>query len=926
MRLLGSGHTRRLGWLGLLWAAGCASPAAPSRAVESPSEPTPTNIEATTAPVEPRPIDGEARLTESAIPLRYDLHFDLDPKALTYAGEVRIALRLSEATRRIDLHASKMEILDASFQPIGASNVVAAHVEYGRATGIAVHLAQEVVGEGTLRLTYRAGLDEAPESLYRVRQGDEWYVFSQFQPQMAREAFPCFDEPRFKTPFAVTVTAPLGLTVVGNSPLLRTQVGHAEGRQTVTFEETSPIPTYLVALAVGPFERQVADLPRLGENGGALPHSIYTVRGKRVLTSYASQVTGSVLESLIGYLGSGYPFQKLDQVAVPNFHAGAMENVGLVTYRESILLLDVERASERDRIRARSIIAHELAHMWFGNLVTARWWDDIWLNEALATWMSAKVLTDIAPELETPIASVANMLSVMQRDASSSARPIHKQISGNEDVDNAFDAITYEKGFAVLRMLENWLGPERFQRAIRDYLKRHAWGSATKRDFIGALASVSEQPVAEVSEAFIARAGIPLVELTRQCVSGVDGGERTQLRLAQSRYVPLGAGTLTQDERAQTWTIPVCLSVLGEGPASAAPVCVLLNRPDMVVDVPGPGCANAVYPNAGELGYYHIAVPNAEWEAFGQQHWSKLSIEERVGLPWHALALFESGRMELGTFARLLSHAARDPHRLVMEGVIAGLEGFSRVASNAEERAALAKFAAQLLTPHVQRLGRTPKPNESASNALMRTRVLEALGRWAPDDALKRSAMRLAKRFVSGEKELDLTQLQLLLPIAGNGGDATLHTALLARLESTTPAERVVTITTLGLFSDPMLLRRSYSTLLDGTVLPTERHFLLRGASEAEEKSAVFWSWYRENEAELMQRSGPRTVPELPAVAGLLCTPAQREEARAHFADLSRYGEASETIWREAAEDLDRCIALRERYSSELVHGLGVRP
>jgi alanyl aminopeptidase len=926
MRFLGSGHTRRLGWLGLSWAVGCASSAAPSRSAESLREPAPMNVGATAVDVEPRPIDGEARLTDAAIPLRYDLHFDLDPKALTYAGEVRIAVRLAEATRRIDLHASKMEILDASFHPAGSSHVVAAHVEYGRATGIAVHLAEDVLGEGTLRLTYRAGLEEAPESLYRVRQGDEWYVFSQFQPQMAREAFPCFDEPRFKTPFAVTVTAPVGVTVVGNSPSLRTEVGHAEGRQTVTFADTAPIPTYLVALAVGPFERQSADLPQLGRNGGALPHSIYTVRGKRVLTSYASQVTGSVLASLVGYLGSPYPFQKLDQVAVPNFHAGAMENVGLVTYRESILLLDAERASERDRIRARSIIAHELAHMWFGNLVTAQWWDDIWLNEALATWMSAKVLTDIAPELETPIASVANMLSVMQRDASSSARPIYKQISGNEDVDNAFDAITYEKGFAVLRMLENWLGPERFQHAIRDYLKRHAWGSATKRDFIGALASVSEQPVAEVSEAFISRAGIPLVEVTRQCVNDANGSERTRLRLEQSRYVPLGAAALTGDERAQTWTIPVCLSVLGQGVAAASPVCVLLNQPEMVVDVPGPGCGQAVYPNAGELGYYHIAVPNAEWEAFGQQHWSKLSIGERVGLPWHALALFESGRMDLGTFAKLLTHASRDPHRLVLEGVIAGLEAFSRVASNATERTALSKFAAQLLAPHVQRLGRTPKPHESASNALMRTRVLEALGRWAPDDALKRAGARLAKRFVNGEKELDLTQLQLLLPIAGSAGDATLHTALLARLGSTTPGERVVTIMTLGLFSDPMLLRRSYATLLDGTVLPTERHLLMRGAGESEERGAVFWAWYRENEAELMQRSGARTVSELPEVAGLLCTAAQREEARAHFSDLSRYGEASETVWRETAEDLDRCIALRERYSSELVSGLGVRP
>lgn len=904
----------------LLFAAGCSAstpePGAPQprSGVEKPA---PSSLIA--RPQRGPQPNGELRLGDVAVPLRYELDFEIDPAAPVFAGHTNIELQLNQPTRRIDLHASKMEILEVGFQRAGTSEVVPGQVEWGVATGIAVHLAEEVSGHGTLRFSYRAGLEEVPDSIYRVKAGDDWYAFSQLESQMAREAFPCFDEPRFKTPFAVTVTAPAGLTVVGNAPAKGSpEPVPGTNQHKVGFEVTKPMPTYLVALAVGPFERTSADLPGLGPAGQPLPHDIYTVRGKRTLTDYAAQITAPILDSLQRYLGSPYPYQKLDQVAVPNFHAGAMENVGLVTYRESILLLDAELASARDKITARSIVAHELAHMWFGNLVTAHWWDDIWLNEAFATWMSAKVLTEIAPELETPVWSVTNMLYVMQQDALSSARPIRKEVIGSKDVENAFDGITYEKGFAVLRMLENWLGPERFQSAIRAYLEEHAWGTATMADFLRALDDVTDSPITNVAGTFIGQAGIPLVEVERKCLTD-SAQRRVSVRLRQSRYAPLGAGELGPTARAQTWAVPVCLSWVNDAsPGPGQRTCTLLERAEQDVELPLETCPDAVYPNAGELGYYHFSMSGPELLELTGRYWSKLNLEERVGLPWHALALLESGRLDVQTYVGVLRNVAKDPHRLVVDGVIAGLERLTRIADRKADRETISQLASTLLTPHARRLGRTPKLNEPASHGLMRSAVWRALGRWAPDVQLQRQAANIAARFARGAKGIDLEQLELLLPVAARRGTAALHAGLVRRLDSATPGERVAIIVALGYFEDPTLLRASYDLWLLGKVLPTERHFLLQGASESEPLYREFWSWYRPNEAELMRRSGERTVQELPALAAFACTTEEREQVMQHFGDRTRYGAASETIWREALETVDRCVALRRRYSSTL--------
>lgn len=905
-------------------AAGC------SAAEKPPVEPSPrpADVAPVTSAPPLAPPDGDRRLSDDVTPARYDLHLDIDPASDVYSGRVDIDVNLAKATRRFDLHASGLSIHAASFTPRDGRSQPA-RFELGANAGLTVVLEGEVSGAGTLHFEFSGALDEAPDSIYRVKAQDDWYVFTQFEAQMARDAFPCFDEPKFKTPFAVTITAPTGVTVVGNSPVVSTVVAApptgqtTEGKQTVTFEPTKPIPTYLVALAIGPFDKSVAELVGLGDEGGSLPHAIYTVRGKRALTSYAASVTGPILRALVDYLGSPYPYPKLDQVAVPNFQAGAMENVGLVTYRENILLLDDALASEHDRAVSRSIIAHELAHMWFGNLVTTQWWDDIWLNEAFATWMAAKVMTQIAPELETPAGSVSTMLDVMQQDALTAARPIRKVISGSKDVQNAFDGITYEKGFAVLRMLENWIGPRDFQRAIQAYLGKHAWRNATMGDFVAALDAVTDEPVVAVAEAFIEQAGVPLLDVKPECRVVGPGEAHLAVNVGQTRYRPLGAAQPSEQAANQVWTVPVCLSWLDGGRSEAeARACQVLTRAQQELTFRVQRCPTAIYPNAGERGYYHVALSAKELLELSSRHWTKLSLEERVGLPKHALALLQAGRIELSTYVTLLRNFAKDPHRLVLDGVIGGLYQLQRIAHSLEQHAAVRRLAAELLAPHAERLGTTSKPNEASSQKLKRATVLEALANLAPDARLQAAARKLADRFLAGADDIELEQLQLLLPLAATSGDAKFHSALLARLKDASPGARVVIIDALGSFDDPSLLRVSFQTLLGGSVLPTERRILLNGSATSEHRYGVFWDWYRNNEAALMARSGKRALPTFPGLAWMHCSAHGREQAHAQFSDLTRFGPASVTVWTEVSEGIDRCVALRERFAPELVKAL----
>jgi hypothetical protein len=546
----------------------------------------------------------------------------------------------------------------------------------------------------------------------------------------------------------VRLRVPADCTALANARCVETST-LSDGRTEVTFAETPPLATYLVAVAVGPFDVVEAD-PVAGQP----PLRVVTTRGRGHLSGYALSVTPRILAELTRWFDLPYPYDKLDLVGVPNFAAGAMENVGLVTFRERLLLLDAAAAPATDRLWAQVVIAHELAHMWFGNLVTMRWWDDLWLNEAFATWMEMACIAAVDPPLDADLEAVAEGLRVMDHDALSEARAIRQPIVDGGDVLNAFDGITYGKGAAVVRMTEAWLGARVFGDGVRQYLVRHAHGNADTADLLNALTQVSGQPVASTLVTFLDQPGLPLIEAHLETGAGGPA-----LRLRQRRWLPSGAPAPGGPEAR--WHLPVTVRV-GDDAGAFGLVSTLLTTREAVVPVPASAvppdrAITWVHPNADEAGYYRWTLAPEAFGALLREGWPHLKPVERLGLPEHLWALAEGGRLPIDTALEALTQVARDPHRMVLTGVCATLRRFARLVPPAS-REAFADWVGALLGPHLERVGVLPRADDDPAARLLRPVLVTALADAgaaseaidSPDGGGRPAARRLCARRSGG--------------------------------------------------------------------------------------------------------------------------------------------------------------------------------
>jgi cytosol alanyl aminopeptidase len=471
-------------------------------------------------PTEVVPAMPTGQLGDAVVPAHYRLDLTILPDRETFSGRVEIDVDIRDPSPVIWLHGNRIDVREAWLSADGV-RFEAAYQQVDP-TGIArLSLgAAPPAGAATLVFVYEAPFDQALEGLYRVREGDDDYAFTQFQATSARLAFPGFDEPAFKTPFDIALTVREEHIALATTPEIGAEPA-GEGLVRRTYATTRPLPTYLIAFAVGPLDKvDYGELPPNEIRARPLPLRGFAARGKGHLLDYALANTQGILEVQERYFGSPFPYEKLDIVAVPDFAAGAMENVGLITYREQLLLLDDNAAMSQRRAYA-SVHAHELAHQWVGNLVTPRWWDDIWLNESFATWMGNKTVHAWRSDFGYGNASFLGALGVMHADALTSARQIREPIRSNHDIATAFDGITYRKGGGVLEMFESWLGEERFRAGVRLHMERFADSVADANDFMTSLAEGSgDDEVVAAFRSFLEQPGVPLVTATVSCDDG----------------------------------------------------------------------------------------------------------------------------------------------------------------------------------------------------------------------------------------------------------------------------------------------------------------------------------------------------------------------------------------------------------------------
>lgn len=620
-------------------------------------------------------------------PLAYRIALKVDPADERFAGETEIRVELKEASDTLFLHGRGLTIARAEVRT-EAGKTLRATAEQVHETGVLALRLPRPLAAGThvLRFVHDAPFMTAAEGLYRVRVGDSWYAWTQFQAIDARRVFPGFDEPRHKTPFTLSLTVPSDLKAFANTPEAgRRPAGRGWTRH--DFAPSEPLPTYLVALAVGDFDVVEATIPPNPVRSRPLPFRAIATRGQGQRLGFAVVETPKILALAERYFGTPYPFAKLDVIASP-IMGGAMENVGLVTFDDTLLLLDADAPIQQ--VRSFGVVmAHELAHMWFGNLVTPRWWDDIWLNESFATWMGNQIGLEWRPDLGTRALELAQALEAMDEDSLAAGRPVRQPITDSADINAAFDRLTYQKGGQIIRMFERYLGPETFRKGVQLHLDRHRFGTADAEAFFASMAEASGKPgLVAAWRSFVDQEGVPLVRFA----AGTGG----RYGLRQARYAPIGGAR----DDGRLWQMPVCASA-GEGSA-----CTLLEGREGVIG-PIVGTAPWVAGNAGGAGYYRFDLPAADWDRLLAAG-ASLPAAEAMTAADSIWASFSAGTTPFGRVLAAAQAFAPHPERLVATWLAYDI---ARVASDAlppSERGRLEARLQALYGPRLQSLGLNP--------------------------------------------------------------------------------------------------------------------------------------------------------------------------------------------------------------------------
>lgn len=842
-------------------------------------------------------VDGHDRLTDAVVPTRYRLDLTIRPAAESFEGKAVIEVDIKESTDTIVLHAEDLEFDTVGFER--GKTMISPDAQLGKNGGLALVFEQPVEpGPASLVFRYRAPLDEVPTGLYRVKEGEAWYAFTQFEPLEAREAFPSFDEPRFKTPYKVTMRVPTGQLGVTNTPEVnRTTIDDLD---VFEFQESKPLPTYLVAFAVGDFD--VVEAPSDAIEG--VPLRLLATKGKGELGAFMLKRIPALLQALTDYFGTPYPYAKLDVIAVPNFSAGAMENVGLVTFRERLLLLDNKTASVSDRRSAMSVMAHELAHMWFGNSVTLPWWNDLWLNESFATWMAHRVITELLPELGSSVDAILSVNWIIGADSRKESRMIRQPIESGGDVYNAFDGITYGKGAAMLRMFEAWAGAEGFRDGVRAYLKANEHGTGTTEGLLSALDESTGKPVGEAMATFLDQPGAPLLTVNLDCE-----GDAPKLIVEQERYLPAGSAA----PETGPWHVPFCVTYRDR--RETKQICELLTEPKGEFALDAKRCPSWYYPNADQAGYYRWNTSDENLaEITSGRTFRSFDDPTKIEIFTNLESLSVAEKIPVDRWFETIETMSKEKHRNIVRQVIGALSEIENAVPD-DKRKRFEARARELLRPHMKRVGYLPEEGEPLETSLLRPRLFRASVKLAGDADGMQAANRKTQEFLKDMSSVQSDVAGVALPISAWFGDPSLWLSYKLSLENApTPAARVAVIRGLGSFRGADLLQKSLGLFLDGTLRAQDMWTVIGPSYGQPETFEVTWAWFTENFDAIVAKLGDESLPRMPGVGSGFCSPEGRKKVESFFAEPGRTAPGSERNLSQTLERIEQCIRRKQYY------------
>jgi aminopeptidase N/puromycin-sensitive aminopeptidase len=852
------------------------------------------------------------RLPQTVLPVAYTLALTPDLKAATFSGVESIEVNVQQAVSTITLNAAEIAFQSVSIQPYGkplkngildyASEQATVSLDPVKEQATFTFHKPIPAGKAVLSIAYTGILNNELRGFYLSKTERRNYAVTQFESTDARRAYPCFDEPAMKATYDVSLTIDAVDTAISNSPVVSDTPGLLPAKHTLRFAPTPKMSTYLVAFLVGDFECTK------GESDGVAIR-VCSTPDKVQLTHFGLEVAEKVLHYYNGYFGIPYPLKKLDLIALPDFEAGAMENFGAITYRETDLLIDDKTASVGARERVAIVVAHEMAHQWFGDLVTMQWWDNLWLNEGFATWMETKAVAHLYPEFNIEEGIVADADGTLNLDAQPTTRSIRAKADTPDEINQMFDGIAYGKAGAVLQSVENYLGEETFRQGVHNYLAAHQYGNATAEDFWGAQTANSHKPVDKIMESLVVQPGEPLLTFG----TPVDG----KVAVSQQRFfLTPSVNSSNQPNPAQRWTLPVCFKT------DKGQDCQVLTPADSTLKAPA---ASTFFADAGGNGYYRSAYAPATYKTLVAGVETALAPTERIRLIGNQWAQLRANKASLGDYMDMVAAVRADQSPDVLRTTFEGISTiYSRVAANPAEKFALAAWIRANFSPTYSGLP-APSASDSARTRELRAELFGFLGTYGKDPAILAQARSLAQQYLADPSSVDATLAQPALAIAARNGDQALFDQLQTVYEtSKNPEIQETALHLLALFQDPALASRALNYAVSSKVRNQDADSIFNAELGNEVTRDLAWKFIQNNWDKVRAQLTTATGGYLVSATGAFCSAEARDQIKSFF--VSHPVPSSDRSLRHAFEHINGCIELRSLEEPSLQQWLAAQP
>jgi len=836
------------------------------------------------------------RLPGDVVPARYTLWFAPDLQNATFRGRETIQVEVKNPTTVVTLNAAEIQFGEVTITAGGRMQT--ASVTLNEENEMATLTVPRALPKGgaSIQITYTGILNDKLRGFYLSKANGRRYAVSQMEATDARRAFPSFDEPAYKATFDISLLIDDGDTAISNGAQVSDTPGPEPGKHTVKFAPTLKMSTYLVALLVGDF------VCREGSADG-VPIRVCSTPDKLPLTAFALEAAEHEVKFYNEYTGIKYPFGKLDIIGVPDFAAGAMENVGAITFREQYLFADPVRASLGTRKGVASIISHEIAHQWFGDLVTMKWWDDIWLNEGFATWMANKPLAPWHPEWRVELDDVEETQAAVATDALRSTRAIRTRVETPEEINEVFDRIAYEKTASVLRTLESFVGADLFRKGVSSYLRKFSFLNAAGEDFWTEVARATGKPVDRIMKPYIEQPGVPVVSVDARCTANA-----TEIALHQEQFV--GMPGAAPSPASPLWTIPVCFKASGAG----ALRCEVLDRRAQTASLSS--CAATVFANPNGRGYYLSEYSPEAVRALGSTARTTLVPPERLNLLGDAWWMVRSGRNDVGVYLDLASSLAGDDVAPVTQQIGGALAFTGEYIVKPAELPRFQDWLRERFTPGLNALGLQGNAGDGDEMQARRAALLSLIGVTGNSTDVQQQARALALKYVDDRQSLPATLASTVLNVAALGGDAMLYDLYLAQLPklSGQPEEYYRFFSALTWFRDPTLVQRTLQFAVSPAVRTQDTGQLIGGLLARPWSREAAWTFVRTRWDTLTQLLGTfQGIPGIVRTLGSFCSRERAAEIKEFFA--AHPVPAVERTLRQSIERIENCAAVAERQS-----------